>query len=274
MKRLISIVSVIIIAASLIVMPAHAMSDEYVVQDKYNVGVFDLANVLDETFKSELLELGQECAKEMKLDVVFLTSDDTGGKGPTPYCDDFHDMIVSTMGFNRDQVILYLHLDKSWDGYEYDHINCYERAIDKISEAEAEKVLDAAFAVNKYNYYGRLSALCVNATKYYKLPNAADGLLLGFFPISYEALIIGAIISLVIGITLASKHNAANKRTSAVHYITKGDISVTDRDTRFIRDYTTVSRGYYKSSSSGSGRSGGSHRTSGGSRSRGSSRRR
>ena len=277
MRRILSLIATMIVATSLMINPTYAMFDGYedsMISGEQNIAVFDKANILESEEEEALLELGKDCANEIGIDIVFLTSDNTGGLSPTEYCDTIHDSLVADLGFSRNQIICYLHLDKSWDGYEYDHLNCYEKAIDKISEVEAEKVLDAAFNVDKYNYYGRLSAICVNAEKYYKLPTYADTVILGFFPVSYYVLLFGAVVSIVIGIVIVGKHNYANRKTSAVRYIDTGDISVTDRDVNLIRTYDTVSRGYYKQSSSGGSRSSGVHRTSGGSRSRGSSRRR
>lgn len=250
MRKILFIITTLLLLIISLPTSTYAETKE---NQKGQVGVHDLANVLSNTEKKELYEMGTEYANKYGLDIVFLTASNTHGKSSMVYSDDFYDGLEGGVAYGENGILVFVDLDNG-----YDYVNTIGSAISNISDGEIERILDEAFEIPEENYYGRLKVMMEESIKAYDTKKPI---------VTLGSLSIGAILSGIVVCILYVKHNSANEKTNAAFYMDSTQSSFKKIDERLVRTYDDISRGYYKesSSSSGSRSSGGSsHRSSSG----------
>lgn len=223
----------------------------------HKVGVHDLANVLSDVEENELMSLGIDASKELGIDIVFLTTYDTNGKSSMTYSDDFYDGIEGPTTYGNDGILFFIDLDN-----DMNYVNTTGTAIKNISDYEVDKILDAAAEADLDDYIGCMENMLYAAIDSYKTSGYTDEIY-DNNPFMIKNIASGLIGMVILDIILLFIHSKANRKTKASHYLENGDIIIHDKNTRYVRTYQDVQRGYYKSSSSSSG-GGSSHRSSSG----------
>ena len=266
-NKIFSIFVVLLLIFSFLPLPVLA-ADTYVAE------IYDYANLIDDRREASLLELGNKYKDSLKMDIVFVTTNNTNGKSTMEYSDDFYDGIEGPKEYNKNGILFIIDTD---NGEVY--ISTCGRAIRLMSDSEIEYALDEFFYArgNNNDYGAGMYAMSENAflNMTYWMSEGADSTFYYIRP-SFPQILVSFIVTIILSITMLAKHNKANKTVSASHYIGNNGYKINNKKVNFIREYTNVRRGYYKqSSSSGRGghRSGSSHRSSSGRRHGGGGRR-
>lgn len=217
-----------------------------------NLYMRDLADLLTDAEEEKLISwINKTYGKE--YNVLFLTTNDTGGKTTMIYSDDYMDQLFPDTDENIAFVIDMANREI--------YVNTMGSAITKLDDTEIDKALDLGFKkITNSKYYECMQVMseyCLN--ELYNKSNFMSEYIANLKVSLLFALIISAII---VAITIAI-HNKANKRISAEKYESKESYEIIDKDAVYERSYDTVQRDYYKPKSSSSG-GGSSHRSSSG----------
>lgn len=232
--------------------------------DTYVAEFYDYADLISDANERSLLDLANNYKDQLKMDIVFVTTNNTGGKSSMVYADDFYDGLEGTPEHHKDGILFLIDTDNSEV-----YISTCGRAIKLMSDSEIESALDEFFYARDNNNYGAgMYAMAESALQNmsYWMSKGADSIFYYIRP-TFPQLLISFVITIVICVIMYAKHNKANKTVSANHYVDNNGYKVNNKKVHFVKEYTNVRRGYYKQSSSSGGgrhRSGSSHRSSSG----------
>ena len=231
--------------------------------------VHDHADILSEKEELELEELARSLIGDFELNVLFLTSNDSQGKGIVAYTDDYMDHLFP-VGI-EDNICFVICMDIR----KYD-INTMGIAIEQLNDSEIKNALDKAepsmISGDYCQALTKMASYCIPniiGNKVATQEGVLQNLLWAMFaPFPLTAAIIFTIILIVI---LLSKHNSANRITSASAYMSDEDYEILNKNAVYLNSYETVQHDYYrpKESSGGGSSGGGSSHTSSSGRSHG-----
>ena len=265
-NKIFSIFFAVILIFSLLPISATA-SNTYVAE------IYDYADLISANGERSLLTLANSYKDTLKMDIVFVTTNYTGGKSSMDYADDFYDGLEGVPEHNKDGILFLIDKD---NGEVY--ISTCGRAIKLMSDDEIETALDEFFYARGNNdYSAAMYAMAENALQNmnYWMSKGADSVIFYLKP-TIPQFFVSIIASIAICVIMYAKHNKANKTVSASHYVGNDGYKINNKKVNFVREYTNVRKGYYKQSSNSSGgghRSGSSHRSSSGRRHGGGGRR-
>lgn len=258
-NKIFSILFVILMIFSFMPLNVYAATE-------YRVDFFDNADLIASEHERDIKEMAEGYKDELKMDIVFVTTNNTNGKSSMVYSDDFLDGLEGGHEYNKDSILFLVDLDN-----EEVYISTCGRAIKLMSDSEIEVALDQFF--NKggsSNYAASMYAMAENALSNMKywMSKGGDSILYYVKP-TFGQLLVSVFLTIGVLFTSYKKHNKANQTVSATQYISKDGYKIIDKKVNFVKEYSNVHRGYYKkssSSSSGGHRSGSSHRSSSGRR--------
>lgn len=265
-KKIFSILFIILMIFSFIPLNVDAAKE-------YQVAFFDNADLLDSSGEHNIVQLAESYKDSLKMDIVFVTTNNTNGKSSMEYADDFYDGLEGGHEYNKDGILFLIDLDNGLVT-----ISTSGRAIKLMSDSEIDCALDAYdTAGGKFDFSASIYAMTNYALSNmsYWMSEGADSTWYYIKP-SGPQLLIGIVFTLGVLIILYRRHNKANKTVFATAYISEDGYKLNNKKVNFIREYSNVHRDYYKKSSSSSGgghRSGSSHRSSSGRSHGGGSRR-
>jgi len=295
MKKKISIFILCIIIISLICVPIYADIYDTKYQASVNgnlVGVWDNADLFTDSEESELFDLAKQYSEKCNITVIFLTVNNAKGKTTMVYTDDFYDHLVydsghtynysshSKWGNDNPGVLFAIDMDnrESYINTSGDVIDWFsDREIDnclskgdsylgngqyfKAIKAIAKSSIDNIYNWKSKGYTGEESSSSGGSTKVVstKKLGAVISERIGM------SIFIGLIIAVIASVKAYKKENKANVPISSSEYVQSNEFRVLNRQEQYVRTYETVSKGYYRPSSSSSGHSSGSsHSSSGG----------
>lgn len=248
MKKLISLIAVLVLVAVFAALPASAGVTD-------NPRVIDNADLLTDQEEQELTEQLKEYSDKNDCDIVFLTEPDLkhGNFSFDGSVEDYADMYYESHGYDKDGVLVLRVLDKG-NGKPRIQFSCSGKCIKRLTEDEQNEIIDLVESdLTAGRYYQAFSTMASEISdsipirlKWYMLP---------------LAILIGFAIAMLIMFIIRGKLKTVAMQRGAASYVRPGSMHVTaSRDTYL---YSTVSRTARESSSSGSsGRTssgGGSH---------------
>ena len=272
MKKIISVLLLLLLILSLAV-PAYA-ADSDVPQ------VVDNAGLLTYDEASELTGQIENLRQELELDIVIVTTYGTGGKGVQAYADDFYDQNGYGYGSTNSGILLLLDMEaREW------YMSTCGEAIYIFTDYGLDQLGQTILPwLSSGDYYRAFLAWISGLSPYvkaYRMGSPMDGYVP---PDEYEspygdeiyyyddhvgipiqpfpvALIIGLIIAAATVLVMRSKMNTAKMQKSAANYLKDGSFRLRQRSDMFL--YSRVTRtARPKNTSSGGGSS--VHRSSGG----------
>ena len=216
----------------------------------------DVQGALSEQQEQELLSLLDSTAREINANIgVVLADADMDGLTERYYTKTFHNRCF---GENSDSIVLMLVQAGS---SKVDQIYCTDRAYD-MYHPRIDDIFDAVYdgldSDGGDNYYAAITEFCSYLRSHDYVP----------FSIHFNpGIILGIVVSLIIGISAANAQAAKYKKrapVSARAYMDGSLTHFTQKSDVFVREYTTSHR-ISSSSSGGSHHSGGGgHRSGGG----------
>lgn len=260
--------------------------------------VYDYANVFSESEELALQDMAEELGKELGLDLVVVSTSDTGGKHEELYADDFYDFggysesgALYLIDLDHDAIALstaglgmvYIYkadedtiLDAIWEEYEvYDYYGSAHAFFDTIEDIIGSRKDDSDYKeLEKLWYDGNYKDyedfMAVYASD---VDKAHETTIFTAFKNPLMCIGVGAAVALVAVLIMcvsSSTKMTANSKT----YMRNGSFNILHRFDRFTHTTTTTRK---VNSSSGGGGGGGrasSHRGSSGRSHGGGSRRR
>jgi len=241
--------------------------------------VVDLAGLLTEIEISTLSQLIADASERTRMDFIVLTTDNSLGKSPRIYCEEFFDNNGFGLGPERDGMILYIDIAKR-DVY----FNAFNRAAAVFGPQEQNAVLDwVAPYLSDGRYYEACLAF-VEVSEYYISGVPSGEIDRRYGEIVYRvdhaygrgltipmAAIVAAIVSGAILLILFALHSKSLPQKPGIHtYFDENGLNMTRKEDVFLRTHTT--RMALPKDGGGSGGGGSIGRSSGGSISRGSGR--
>jgi len=234
MKRFLTVVLTLIMVLALTV-PAMAASDvPYVVDD---AGLFTDAQA------AELEEKLTQVSEELGMDIVVVTTNDTGYKSTMDYADDAFDY----GGYGADGVLYLIDMDNRelW-------ISTTGKAMDQISDDSIDSMLDEIFGyVSQEDYFGSAMAfadLCVDYCSF----DLVSTLLI--------SLVVGFVIALIVTGIMKGQLNNVQAKAGAADYMKPGSLNITEaRDLFLYRHIDRRAKPKDSGSSSHTSSSGRSH---------------
>ncbi len=216
------------------------------------VHMHDLGDLLSNREEQELIDSVAPYCKKMSYNILFLTTNNAGGKSTMVYSDDYMDELFPDTDENIAFII-------DMDNRQI-YINTMGRAIRFLSDDKIEKGLDAGYPHIKNNeYYECLREMSSYALNKLKWAEMRDSNFLVFLATEMVRYILpSVIVTALVVLSLIHKHKRANLAHSPTAYVPKDLYEVIDKKENFIRSYDTVQRDYYKKSESSGGSSGSS----------------
>lgn len=224
----------------------------------HEVAIYDYAEILSPEAEEKLESLGNEYSEKLKIDIVFLTTNDDEGLTSREYSDDFYDGLgSSSKTYSEDGIIFFINMD-----YRELYIGTTGKMIKLLNDNSIDKALDSGYSYASNGDYD--NAMYFMSAKALEIAEASTLFnILNYISITQIA--VSIIISIGICLLLLWMHNSANKKVDAQCYTGDTGITVSNKNEVLVRRYDTVSHGYYKkSSSSGRSSGGSSHRSSSG----------
>ncbi len=251
MKKIVSLLLVVILCATLAITVCASEADEQF--------IFDNADILADYDETLLHQKLSKISKTHQAQLIVMTIDSLDGENIDTYLESTYDTLGFGYGQNHDGVLLLICMGtRQWrilsNGFAGEAIN--PDTIDKIGEAFTSDLTDGDYA--------KAIKTFANECDYY-----LDGYLNGF-PFDFgRALVFSVGIGLLIamGITKGWKNQlkSVQKQSKANAYVKAGSMKITQTGDYFMyRNVTKTERPKSKSSSSSS-RSGSSRSTGGGS---------
>lgn len=243
---ILSLILAIIIGASLV---KETLATEYNPEN-----VFDMADLLTDSEENQLRKFAQKYEK-YDISIVFMTTNDAQGKTTQNFSNDFYD----NNRFREDGIMFSIDMEN-----REIYIDTVGKCIAMISDSEVSRALDDSYMHASDGDY----ALCLKSMSkaVCKIVDAQENPLGTALKPSPLTIIAMVVITAIIVIVLFVKHNKANNKISAGHYI-GSSFTVIDRNTVFMGCRKEVIPNYYAQPSDNSRSGGGgssSHRSSGG----------
>jgi len=255
-KRIISLLFVLILAFSVVLVPASADTQVRAVLD-------DSANLLNSEEEKALADIIAQVSSENQCNLAFVTVNDLYGASfsHNGTAQDYADMYYETnFGKNTDGIVVLLVLSDE-RGKRTVYFSTSGKCIKRLSDSEREKILDDIIANHNpdtKSYYEFLYAAALDLKealpphlKWYMLP---------------LALLIGFAIAMIIMMILRGQLKSVKMEKGAVNYVRAGSMNVTASRDSYL--YSTVSRtakpkdsGSSTHTSSGGGSHGGGGRS-------------
>lgn len=237
--------------------------------------VFDEADLLTESQIASLEEQMNALISQLDLDLVVVTTDDTGGKTSRAYADDFYDNGGFGVGSDKRGVLFLIDMDN-----RQAYLSTCGKGIDYLTDARIDRILDGVVAKLKAEDYYGAAQVFLSKTKGYVKSGVPDNQYrydedTGKVTSTQRSrALTGGEVLLCLGMGLtaglitagivAVKYKLKYKE-SAYPYREKSRVRMTDREDIFVRRYITSHR--IETHSGGGGSSGGSstHSSSSGS---------
>ena len=239
-----SLILALVVGASLV---KETIAAEYKTET-----VFDMADLLTDVEEEQLRKFAKKYEK-YDVSIVFMTTDDTGGKTTENFSNDFYD----THLFREDGVMF------SIDMYNREiYIDTVGKYIAAISESNVSQALDSSYMHASEGEY----ALCLEkmSRSICKIIDAKENPLKTAVKPSVVTILVMLGAASVVAVVLLMKHNGANRKISASQYI-GSSFTVKNRNTVYMGCRKEVIPGYYAQPKDSEGSGGGSgHRSSGG----------
>lgn len=191
----------------------------------------DMANVLDESEKSDVLSMLDEISKRQQLDIVVVTANSLDGKTPMEYADDYYDDHAYGFGEEKDGVLLLVSMeDRDWwistTGYGITVFT--DAGIEYISEQFLSDLSDGAYA-DAFICYAKLCDKFITQARTGQ-PYDTGNFPKEPFPVLLSvciALLIGFIFAIIIVLIMAGKLKSVRFQQAASEYVKSGSMNVT-----------------------------------------------
>ena len=126
--------------------------------------VVDLANVLSPADENKLVQKAAEIGARYNMDLVIVTTNDTGGKSAMDFADDYFDYNGYGVGEAREGVLFLIDFAnrQTWIS------TSGNKTIEALTDAKIENILDAIYAGNKMSsgdYAGAAEAFLTSTSK-------------------------------------------------------------------------------------------------------------
>lgn len=252
----------------LVCIPAFAQNDDLVV---------DNADILTDSEEQQLEEELREISHRLEFDVVVLTVYGLEGKTATEYADDYYDYNDYGWTSDRDGCLLIVDMDSrfytiSTCGYgitaltDYGLEVIYDEILDGIADGQylsafehygllVDEFVKNAINGSPYdqgNNYGKYDDDYFDYSdwddSYTYKPNYVKG--------AVVSLLIGAVIALIVTLTVKSKYKPVQFNRSAANYLDNGSLKISQSYENFLYNHVTAVK--IQSESSSGGHSGGS----------------
>lgn len=153
-RRLSGLFILALFIACLLAFPVYAASSSLVT---------DLASLLTAEEETQLDASAQTLGDRYQMDIVIVTTSDTGGKSSEAYADDYFDENGFGVGDDRDGILFLINMANReiW-------ISTSGRAIDVLTDARIESILDDVFdsGLAEGEYYRATQAFLTSAGDY------------------------------------------------------------------------------------------------------------
>ena len=238
-----SLILALVIGASLI--------KEVIAAETETETVFDMADLLTDSEEEQLRKIAEKYEK-YDVSVVFMTTEDTGGKTTQNFSNDFYD----THSFHEDGVMFSVDMQN-----REIYIDTVGKYIAAVSDNKVEQALDDSYLYASEGEY----ALCLTSMSQSicKIIDAKENPLMTAIKPSAATIFVMLAAAAIVGVVLLVKHNKANRKISASHYI-GSSFKVKNRNTVYMGCRKEVIPGYYAQPKDSGGGGSSSHRSSGG----------
>lgn len=212
--------------------------------------VYDDAGLFTEDEQESLMEKAQAIAEKRRMDVVVVTTNDTGGRSSMAYADDFFDYNGFGYGNDYDGVLLLIDYENGnyW-------ISTSGKAIRAINNNAIDKILDKMEGDMRAERFYEAADIFLNEADYYLSSGFAKAAR------HIPGYLIFACVIAGVSVAVMAIQNKGIKTTTPGTYLVSGSVNLRDNRDIYIR--TSVTK--RNISSSGGGGSGSStHRSSSG----------
>lgn len=234
--------------------------------------VYDNAGLLSVEEMASLDEQISEMQEETGWDIFAVTVDDTNGKSSMEYADDFYDMRTAD---DSDGILVLIDMDN-----REIYVSTCGKAIRYLTDVRIERVLDAGYTyVSDGDYAACLSAMLQKAAYYYEagIPenqynyDVETGAVSRYHSLTWAEIIPVLLLASGAGIgvyVFVIRSYSLKGGRYDYPYVKYGNVTLTEREDRFIRAHTTHQRLHEDRGGSGggghsSGRSSTHHSSSG-----------
>lgn len=202
--------------------------------------VFDNAEVLSDSFESDLNEAIIDFKQNHNADLVILTTDTLDGRSPSYYADDFYDY----NGFDQNGILLLISFEDN-DVY----ISTSGNGINAFTDYGIDKALDEIVSELSYgDYETAIEKFLSIADEYYTLYEEGTPFDKGSVPLTSGQIIliiiviwvVAFVISLIIVNNMKAQLTSIRARANANDYIQNGNINLINSSDIFL--YRNVSR--------------------------------
>lgn len=198
----------------------------------------DMADVLGESEKSDVLSMLDEISKRQQLDIVVVTANSLDGKTPMEYADDFYDNHAYGFGDEKDGVLLLVSMeDRDWwistTGYGITVFT--DAGIEYISEQFLSDLSDGAYA-EAFLCYAELCDEFITQARTGQ-PYDTGNFPKEPFPLVLSiciALLVGFIFAISIVLIMSSKMKSVRFQQAASEYVKSGSMNITQSRELFL----------------------------------------
>lgn len=235
--------------------------------------VYDDAGLLTGGQVSSLEEQIGELRSQLDLDLVVVTTDDTGGKSSRDYADDYYDNNGFGVGSDKRGVLFLIDMDN-----RQAYLSTCGKGIDYLTDARIDHILDLVVPrLKEEDYQGAVQAFLTNTKNYvlsgvpdnqYRYDEETGKVTKRNHSVSWKQALLFLGLAVVVGAIAAGGVAAKYKlrfKDSTYPVREKSRVRLTCREDVFLRRYVT-SRRIETNHSSGGGSGGGSstHSSGGG----------
>ncbi len=213
--------------------------------------VTDHSGLLTVDERQELSDLLDEISEKHKMDIIVLTSDSTGGKDVSDYCDEYYEEI----GYDEDGILFFICLPtRDW------YISTSGRAMTAITNYDVDYIAEAALdLLSDGDYYEAFRAFAGMCDEVLAEGHTADT----YYEDHYSGysdydnyhyvkpafnwqktlvicLLIGFFVGWIIAASMKSKLRSVYSQTKASNYVREGSFELTDKKDIFL--YANVTK--------------------------------
>lgn len=226
--------------------------------------VVDQSKTFTEAQFNELTTTATKLGDKYTMDIIIVTTDDTGGKSSMAYADDYFDSHNYGVGEGKDGILFLMDFDN-----RQAYISTSGSGIRYLTDARIESILDDVFAggMTSGDYYGAASAFLKSTTHYLEAGIPSNQYSVGDNSLTAAEGVIGFLIAGVFGVGFFSSTQNQYKghpQRAVFEYQKNSLVSLTPFEDNHINTFvTTIRIPRNTGTGSGSGRSS-THQSSGG----------